>query len=63
MSYVQGLCKSTIESGVSLEVVPLFQRGRGKIVYILPFSYPTLALLLVIFTEYDDDDDEYLLSS
>ncbi|MFS7976400.1 hypothetical protein Hanom_Chr10g00892011 [Helianthus anomalus] len=32
--------------------------GRGKAVYILPSSDPTLALLLVGFTEYDDDDDE-----
>ncbi|MFS7985210.1 hypothetical protein Hanom_Chr11g00995841 [Helianthus anomalus] len=34
----------------------LFLRGRGKVVYILPSSDPTLALLLVGFTEYDDDD-------
>ncbi|MFS7930048.1 hypothetical protein Hanom_Chr04g00339581 [Helianthus anomalus] len=33
---------------------------RGKIVYILPSSYPTLALLLVGFTEYDDDNDTYM---
>ncbi|MFS7979165.1 hypothetical protein Hanom_Chr10g00924191 [Helianthus anomalus] len=32
--------------------------GRGKVVYILPSSDPTLALLLVGFTEYDDDDDD-----
>ncbi|MFS7981175.1 hypothetical protein Hanom_Chr10g00947931 [Helianthus anomalus] len=30
--------------------------GRGKVVYISPSSDPTLALLLVGFTEYDDDD-------
>ncbi|MFS7958177.1 hypothetical protein Hanom_Chr07g00675141 [Helianthus anomalus] len=33
--------------------------GRGKAVYILPSSDPTFALLLVGFTEYDDDDDLY----
>ncbi|MFS8029504.1 hypothetical protein Hanom_Chr16g01523071 [Helianthus anomalus] len=32
--------------------------GRGKVVYILHYSDPTLALLLIGFTEYDDDDDE-----
>ncbi|MFS7906774.1 hypothetical protein Hanom_Chr01g00063181 [Helianthus anomalus] len=40
--------------GVSLEAASLFLRGRGKAVYILPSSDPTLALLLVGFTEYDD---------
>ncbi|MFS8014867.1 hypothetical protein Hanom_Chr15g01349681 [Helianthus anomalus] len=45
-----------IEPGVSLEAASLFLRGRGKAVYILPSSDPTLALLLVVFTEYDDDD-------
>ncbi|MFS8005855.1 hypothetical protein Hanom_Chr13g01242271 [Helianthus anomalus] len=44
------------EPGVSLEAVSLFLRGRGKAVYILLSSDPTLALLLVGFTEYDDDD-------
>ncbi|MFS7966106.1 hypothetical protein Hanom_Chr09g00770021 [Helianthus anomalus] len=34
----------------------LFLRGRGKAVYISPSSDPTLALLLVGYTEYDDDD-------
>ncbi|MFS7981189.1 hypothetical protein Hanom_Chr10g00948071 [Helianthus anomalus] len=38
-------------------VVSLFLRGRGKVVYILPSSDSTLALLLVGFTEYDDYDD------
>ncbi|MFS7942519.1 hypothetical protein Hanom_Chr06g00489311 [Helianthus anomalus] len=33
----------------------LFLQGRGKTVYILPSSAPTLALLLGRFTEYDDD--------
>ncbi|MFS7920394.1 hypothetical protein Hanom_Chr03g00224361 [Helianthus anomalus] len=41
--------------GVSLEAASLFLWGRGKAVYIS--SDPTLALLLVGFTEYDDDDD------
>ncbi|KAJ0945658.1 putative tetratricopeptide-like helical domain superfamily [Helianthus annuus] len=44
---------------VSLKAVSLFLRGRGKVVYILPSSNFTLALLLVGFTEYDDDDDDY----
>ncbi|MFS7970393.1 hypothetical protein Hanom_Chr09g00820451 [Helianthus anomalus] len=48
-------CKTTIEPGVSLEVASLFLWGRGKVVYILPKD-PTLALLLVGFTEYDDDE-------
>ncbi|MFS8016291.1 hypothetical protein Hanom_Chr15g01366821 [Helianthus anomalus] len=38
---------------------PLYSYGgRGKAAYILPSSDPTLALLLVGFTEYDDDDDD-----
>ncbi|KAJ0546563.1 hypothetical protein HanRHA438_Chr08g0347001 [Helianthus annuus] len=41
----------------ALEAASLFLRGRGKAVYILPSSEPTLALLLVGFTEYDDNDD------
>ncbi|MFS7896719.1 hypothetical protein Hanom_Chr00s005633g01729561 [Helianthus anomalus] len=36
--------------------IPDTRRGRGKTVYILPYSDTTLALLLVGFTEYDDDD-------
>ncbi|MFS7983662.1 hypothetical protein Hanom_Chr11g00977141 [Helianthus anomalus] len=44
-------------AGISLEATSLFLWGRGKVVYILPSSDPTLALLLVGFTEYDDDDD------
>ncbi|KAM0020615.1 hypothetical protein Hdeb2414_s0025g00669061 [Helianthus debilis subsp. tardiflorus] len=46
-----------IEPGVSLEAASLFLRGRGEAVYILPSSDPTFALLLVGFTEYDDDYD------
>ncbi|MFS7942658.1 hypothetical protein Hanom_Chr06g00490991 [Helianthus anomalus] len=49
-------CKTTIEPGFSVEATFLFLRSRGKIVYIIPSSDPTLALLLVRFTEYDDDD-------
>ncbi|MFS7988266.1 hypothetical protein Hanom_Chr11g01032701 [Helianthus anomalus] len=45
-------------AGVSLEAASLFLRGRGKAVYILPSSDPTLALLSVGFTKYDDDDDD-----
>ncbi|MFS7979494.1 hypothetical protein Hanom_Chr10g00927941 [Helianthus anomalus] len=45
------------EPGVSLEAASLFLRGSCKGVYILPSSDPTLALLLVGFTEYDADDD------
>ncbi|MFS7960206.1 hypothetical protein Hanom_Chr08g00700501 [Helianthus anomalus] len=52
-----------IEPGVSLEAASLFltgrrKTGRGKAVYILPSSDPTLALQLVGFTEYNDDDDD-----
>ncbi|KAJ0544944.1 hypothetical protein HanIR_Chr08g0344111 [Helianthus annuus] len=36
--------------------------GRGKAVYILPSSDRTFALLLVGFTEYDDDDDTKFLT-
>ncbi|MFS8013422.1 hypothetical protein Hanom_Chr14g01332781 [Helianthus anomalus] len=32
--------------------------GRDKAVYILPSADPTLALLLVGFIKYDDDDDD-----
>ncbi|MFS7888758.1 hypothetical protein Hanom_Chr00s000002g01598841 [Helianthus anomalus] len=38
-------------TGSSLSIL----RGRGKVVYILPFSDPTLALILVRFSEYYDD--------
>ncbi|MFS7937566.1 hypothetical protein Hanom_Chr05g00429141 [Helianthus anomalus] len=31
--------------------------GRGKFVYISPSSDPTLTLLLVGYTKYNDDDD------
>ncbi|MFS8007120.1 hypothetical protein Hanom_Chr14g01257271 [Helianthus anomalus] len=43
-------------AGVSPEAASLFLRGRGKVVYILPFSDPTFALLLVKLTKYDDDE-------
>ncbi|MFS7961233.1 hypothetical protein Hanom_Chr08g00712561 [Helianthus anomalus] len=43
-------------SRVSLKAVFLFLRGRCKVVYILPSSDPSSALLSVGFTEYDDDD-------
>ncbi|MFS7910234.1 hypothetical protein Hanom_Chr02g00103871 [Helianthus anomalus] len=46
-------------AGVLLEAASLFLRGRGKTVYILPSSDPTFALLLVGFTEYDDDDAKF----
>ncbi|MFS7915929.1 hypothetical protein Hanom_Chr02g00171161 [Helianthus anomalus] len=52
----KALCKTTIERGVTLEATSLFLWGRGKAVYILPFSDPTLALLLVRFIKYDDND-------
>ncbi|MFS7997766.1 hypothetical protein Hanom_Chr12g01145811 [Helianthus anomalus] len=45
------------QAGVSLEAAFLFLRGRGKVVYISPSSDPTLALLLMGYTEYDDDDE------
>ncbi|MFS8008036.1 hypothetical protein Hanom_Chr14g01267961 [Helianthus anomalus] len=47
-----------MELRVSLEAASLVLWGRGKDVYILPFSDPTLTLILVVFTEYDDDDDD-----
>ncbi|KAJ0940434.1 hypothetical protein HanRHA438_Chr02g0083371 [Helianthus annuus] len=46
--------QTTMERGVSLEAASLFLRGRGKVVYILPSSDPTLALLLVGFTKYGE---------
>ncbi|MFS8014132.1 hypothetical protein Hanom_Chr15g01341021 [Helianthus anomalus] len=51
----KALCKTTIESGVLLEEASIFLRSRGKAVYTLPSSDPTLALLLMRFPEYDDD--------
>ncbi|MFS7939743.1 hypothetical protein Hanom_Chr05g00455511 [Helianthus anomalus] len=51
----KALCKTTTEPGVSLEATFLFLQVRGKTVYILPSSDPTLALLLVGYTEYVDD--------
>ncbi|MFS7974011.1 hypothetical protein Hanom_Chr09g00863421 [Helianthus anomalus] len=44
------------ESRISLKAASLFLQGRCKAVYILPSSDPILVLLLVEFTEYDDDD-------
>ncbi|MFS7981761.1 hypothetical protein Hanom_Chr10g00954781 [Helianthus anomalus] len=38
------------------ETTSLFLQGRGKTVYILPYSYPTFNLLLIGFSGYDDDD-------
>ncbi|MFS7982781.1 hypothetical protein Hanom_Chr10g00966841 [Helianthus anomalus] len=51
-----------IGPGVSLEAVYLFLRGRGKVVYILPSLDPILALLLVRFTKYDDDDAIFMFA-
>ncbi|MFS7933890.1 hypothetical protein Hanom_Chr04g00385131 [Helianthus anomalus] len=50
-----------MEPGVSLKAVSLFLRGRGKIVYILPSSDLTFALLLMGYTECDEDDIILLL--
>ncbi|MFS7949884.1 hypothetical protein Hanom_Chr06g00576831 [Helianthus anomalus] len=47
--------KGTCTNRVSLEAASLFLRCRGKAVSILPSSDPTFVLLLVGFTEYDDD--------
>ncbi|MFS7902960.1 hypothetical protein Hanom_Chr01g00017931 [Helianthus anomalus] len=55
MSYVQGLMQNYSRVGVSLEAASLFL--LGKVVYILPSLHPTLALLLVGFSEYDYDDN------
>ncbi|MFS7939972.1 hypothetical protein Hanom_Chr05g00458201 [Helianthus anomalus] len=45
-----------------METASIFLRDRGKTVYIyLPSSDPILALLLIRFTEYDDDHDELVV--
>ncbi|MFS7911021.1 hypothetical protein Hanom_Chr02g00113091 [Helianthus anomalus] len=54
VSYVQGLMQNN-QAGVSLEAASLFIHVIGKTICILPSSNPTLALLLVGFTKYDDD--------
>ncbi|MFS7955960.1 hypothetical protein Hanom_Chr07g00648921 [Helianthus anomalus] len=54
--YVQGLMQNYNRAGCLTGSSFSFLHGRGKAVYILPSSDPTLALLLVGFTEYDDDD-------
>ncbi|MFS7977490.1 hypothetical protein Hanom_Chr10g00904581 [Helianthus anomalus] len=51
--YVQGFDEKLLSSQGSHWRQPLYSYGRGKAVYI----YPTFVLLLVGFTEYDDDDD------
>ncbi|MFS7907907.1 hypothetical protein Hanom_Chr01g00077021 [Helianthus anomalus] len=53
--YVQGLMQNYNRAGGLTGNSLSILRGRGKAVYILPSSDPTLALLLVGFTEYDDD--------
>ncbi|MFS7911000.1 hypothetical protein Hanom_Chr02g00112801 [Helianthus anomalus] len=60
--YVQGLMQNYYGTGVSLEATSLFLRGESKTVYILLSLEPTLVLLLVRFTEYDDDtkDKKYI---
>ncbi|MFS7991782.1 hypothetical protein Hanom_Chr12g01074641 [Helianthus anomalus] len=62
MHFIQHIVRDVYnrEPRVSLEAASLFLRGRGKAVYILPSSDPTLALLLVGFTKYDDNDDDVL---
>ncbi|MFS8022245.1 hypothetical protein Hanom_Chr16g01437171 [Helianthus anomalus] len=54
--YWKYIKKTITEPEVSMEAASLFLRGRGKVVYILPSLDPTLALLLVGFTEYGDDE-------
>ncbi|MFS7951571.1 hypothetical protein Hanom_Chr07g00596741 [Helianthus anomalus] len=56
-AFVQYIFVKHNEPGVSLKAASIFLRGKGEVVYILPFSELTLALLLVGFTEYDDDDN------
>ncbi|MFS8004096.1 hypothetical protein Hanom_Chr13g01221701 [Helianthus anomalus] len=53
------------EPGVLPEAAFLFLQCRSKVVYILPSADTTLALLLVEFTEYDDDDgdDSFIVTS
>ncbi|MFS7935691.1 hypothetical protein Hanom_Chr05g00406571 [Helianthus anomalus] len=58
VSYVQGLMQNYNQAGGLTGSSLSILRGRGKAVHILPSLDPTLALLLVGFTEYDDDDDE-----
>ncbi|MFS8007679.1 hypothetical protein Hanom_Chr14g01263901 [Helianthus anomalus] len=54
--YVQALMQNYNRSGGLTGSILSILRGRGKAVCILPSSDPTLALLLVGFAEYDDDD-------
>ncbi|MFS7950003.1 hypothetical protein Hanom_Chr06g00578231 [Helianthus anomalus] len=56
VSHAQSLMKNYYRARVSLEVVSLFIRSRGKTVYILHYSDFIFVLLLVGFIEYDDDD-------
>ncbi|MFS7996571.1 hypothetical protein Hanom_Chr12g01131481 [Helianthus anomalus] len=51
-----GTCTNLPLSQV-LIVMCLMSKDRGNVVYILLSSDPTLALLLLGFTEYDDDDE------
>ncbi|KAJ0443765.1 hypothetical protein HanIR_Chr16g0824441 [Helianthus annuus] len=55
----KALYKTTIKPyiPVLLEAASLFLCGRGKTIYILPYSYSVLALILMGFSEYDDDDE------
>ncbi|MFS7980728.1 hypothetical protein Hanom_Chr10g00942691 [Helianthus anomalus] len=48
----------TYNRNLNMEAVSLFIRGRGEAFYILPSSVPILVVLLVGFTEYDDDEDK-----
>ncbi|MFS8028850.1 hypothetical protein Hanom_Chr16g01515401 [Helianthus anomalus] len=56
--YVQGLMQNYYRTGglTGSNLSNSILWGRDKAVYILPSSDPTFALLLVGFTEYDDDD-------
>ncbi|MFS7928308.1 hypothetical protein Hanom_Chr04g00319231 [Helianthus anomalus] len=57
MSYVQGLMQNYHRAvGLTGSNLSISTGYRGKTVYILPSSDPTLAMLLVGFTKFDDDD-------
>ncbi|MFS7934179.1 hypothetical protein Hanom_Chr05g00388561 [Helianthus anomalus] len=56
VTYVQGLMQNYNRVGCLIGSSLSILTGRGKAIYISPSSDPTLVLLLVGYTEYDDDD-------
>ncbi|MFS8024296.1 hypothetical protein Hanom_Chr16g01461571 [Helianthus anomalus] len=57
VSYVQGLMQNYSRVGSLTGNSLSTPTGRGKVVYVLPFSDPTFALLLMRFTKYEDDHE------